>query len=125
MELSFTISLDDPLGLERIVIPVQSDSCNHFQCFDLEAYISFCVSRGTWNCPVCHGPASCQSLMRMRKFEQVLQDFPNAKLVCCHPDGTFSQHEAEAQMKYERSVTQKRKIKKERQSDASLSWTMI
>ncbi len=112
-ELSFTISLDDPLVLERIRIPVQGSLCNHFQCFDLETYVEFCLQRSTWNCPVCNLPAPHAKLFRYRSFMNVLDRFPDAKLVVCNPDGSYVAHDPEqAQGKYERSVVQKRKIQK-------------
>ena len=111
-EVSFTVSLDDPLGLERIRIPVMGHRCRHFQCFDLDTYLEFCSQRSTWNCPVCSAPTPQSSLFRLRSFMTVLEQFPDAKLVVCNPDGTFQEHEAETQGKYERSIEQKRKIVK-------------
>ena len=111
-EVSFTVSLDDPLGLERIRVPVMGQRCRHFQCFDLDTFLEFCSQRSTWNCPVCSAPTPQSSLFRLRSFMTVLEQFPDAKLVVCNPDGTFQEHEAETQGKYERSIEQKRKIVK-------------
>ncbi len=124
-ELSFTISLDDPLSLTRIVIPAQGPRCEHFQCFDLESFLQYSLEHSIWNCPVCNRPVPHKSLIRMQCFQRVLDNFPDTKQVICNPDGSFVAHEPEAQGKYERNITEKRKMIKAGKREAPVVQVLL
>nr|CDS29303.2 miz zinc finger family protein [Hymenolepis microstoma] len=73
-ENSFPTSLNCPLTLLRIRIPVKSRICTHVQCFDLVAFLKSVKCRPRWNCPVCKIAVPFRDLRRDELFEELLQD---------------------------------------------------
>ena len=59
------ISLIDPISLKLIASPVRGASCKHFDCFDLESFLSTrfdssspqCAKPEAFRCPICQGDA--------------------------------------------------------------------
>ncbi|KAI8445121.1 MIZ/SP-RING zinc finger-domain-containing protein, partial [Phakopsora pachyrhizi] len=51
---SSVISLNDPVVMSRIQIPIRSLKCSHLQCFDAEMFYMMMESTPTWLCPVCN-----------------------------------------------------------------------
>merc|ERR1711971_355330 len=47
------VSVEDPLSLCRIRIPIRGIDCCHPQCIDLTTYLSYCHNVGRWQCPIC------------------------------------------------------------------------
>lgn len=47
--------LVDPYAWTQIVTPVRGLKCNHGQCFDLKAYLTFMagMTNRNWRCPIC------------------------------------------------------------------------
>eukprot|EP00835_Amoeboradix_gromovi_P004341 NODE_332_length_10744_cov_0.374072.p2 type:complete len:552 gc:universal NODE_332_length_10744_cov_0.374072:2189-3844(+) len=50
----FNVSLNDPISLTRIQIPVLSSTCNHLQPFDLINFLIAQLQAPLFRCPVCH-----------------------------------------------------------------------
>ncbi|XP_060857920.1 uncharacterized protein LOC132935453 isoform X2 [Metopolophium dirhodum] len=50
---TFNFSLLCPINKSKMKLPVRSVKCNHFQCFDLQAFISLNEIEPTWLCPIC------------------------------------------------------------------------
>ncbi|CAN1778307.1 E4 SUMO-protein ligase PIAL2 [Linum perenne] len=48
------ISLNCPISLSRIKIPVKGSSCKHLQCFDFGNYVEINSKRPSWRCPHCN-----------------------------------------------------------------------
>lgn len=47
-----------PLSRKIITTPARSIKCEHNECFDLTAFLSFAYRNNAWNCPIC----SCKML---------------------------------------------------------------
>jgi hypothetical protein len=56
--ISETISLHDPVGLQRIKLPCRAFDCDHLQCFDFNVFISMNKDshskHGIFRCSVCN-----------------------------------------------------------------------
>ncbi|KAM7534697.1 hypothetical protein Aperf_G00000105858 [Anoplocephala perfoliata] len=70
----FPASLNCPLTLSRIRIPVRSINCSHLQCFDLMSYLSASRIRPRWSCPVCSISTPFRDLRRDEFFEELLRN---------------------------------------------------
>ena len=66
------MSLLCPLSEQRIVVPVRGRDCQHFECFDLDAYLSKGSKDGLWHCPICDQEVTTSSLNRDAFFEALL-----------------------------------------------------
>lgn len=49
------------LTIERIKTPVRGIFCSHYQCFDLNSFLTLINSSANprWICPICKQPAYC------------------------------------------------------------------
>lgn len=111
IETKYSVSLEDPIVRSRISTPVSGEHCNHFQCFDLETYLNSGTHNMCWNCPVCQRPTPVASLRVSRKFQELLEQFPDHSVVQCLADGVFVPFEPDKPtQKYVRSLAEKRKI---------------
>ncbi|KAF2450557.1 hypothetical protein P171DRAFT_403014 [Karstenula rhodostoma CBS 690.94] len=61
---TLNVTLFDPFSLSKICdVPVRSRACDHFDCFDLETFLSTrkrnaeCTVPDNWKCPICNGDA--------------------------------------------------------------------
>jgi hypothetical protein len=66
------VSLKCPITRERIVVPVRGRDCQHFECFDLDAYLSKGSGDGLWCCPLCKQDCSTSSLVKDEFFATLL-----------------------------------------------------
>ena len=65
------LSLMDPISLQLIKSPVRGADCKHFECFDLEAFLSTrydslspqCARPEAFRCPICGGDARPKVLL--------------------------------------------------------------
>ena len=58
---SVRIPLKCPLSFEMIRTPARGSACQHFECFDLHAFIELQTSSSKWKCPVC--ALTCKELV--------------------------------------------------------------
>jgi len=68
------VSLNCPLTIKRISIPVRGTSCHHPQCFDLRGYLRYCCVTGNWQCPVCTNPCQFKDLGIDEQMEKILKE---------------------------------------------------
>lgn len=91
MELSSTLSLKCPLGVQRIEVPCRSSKCQHLQCFDAFTFLSLNKNVQRWICPVCNRIMdSWDEIIVDGYCMDILKSTPkNLKNVNVHPDGKW------------------------------------
>jgi len=57
------VTLACPLGKMRMAAPCRPTTCDHLQCFDAHLFIQMNERKPTWQCPVCDGAATYDTLM--------------------------------------------------------------
>ncbi|KAJ1944057.1 E3 SUMO-protein ligase pli1, partial [Linderina macrospora] len=50
---SQSLSLNCPLSMTRMVLPVRTQHCKHAECFDAKSFIKSYENSMTWSCPHC------------------------------------------------------------------------
>ncbi|KAF2853646.1 hypothetical protein T440DRAFT_313612 [Plenodomus tracheiphilus IPT5] len=98
---NLSISLFDPFSASSIcAIPVRSKACAHFDCFDLETFLSTRprsgdVSRAdTWRCPICNADARPSQLIVDGFLEEVKGELESnglemTRVIVVGADGTW------------------------------------
>ncbi|KAF9144127.1 SUMO ligase siz1 [Mortierella sp. GBA39] len=91
MELSSTLSLKCPLGVQRIEVPCRSLKCQHLQCFDAFTFLSLNKNVQRWVCPVCNRIMdSWDEIIVDGYYMDILKSTPKSlKNVNVHPDGRW------------------------------------
>jgi MIZ/SP-RING zinc finger/MYND finger len=91
LEVEALVSLNCPLTLERLKIPVRGAACKHATCFELEDYIQFCQESHHWKCPICKQKVAFEELTVNQQLLKVLQTVDRSVTqIRLHQDGTFS-----------------------------------
>ncbi|GKT25717.1 hypothetical protein ADUPG1_013122 [Aduncisulcus paluster] len=78
-ECLLSLPLNCPLLRGRMVIPAKSTTCQHPTCFDLETFIEFSLSCGSWKCPCCFSTITYEMLRVDHDILEVLQNDKIAK----------------------------------------------
>ena len=81
------IPLIDPISLKLIASPVRGAMCKHFECFDLESFLSTrfdsmspqCAKPETFRCPICQGDARPMVLLHDDWQMSVLKQYTDAE----------------------------------------------
>ncbi|KAF9156822.1 SUMO ligase siz1 [Linnemannia schmuckeri] len=91
MELSSTLSLKCPLGVQRIEVPCRSSKCQHLQCFDAFTFLGINERVQRWTCPVCNRIMdSWEEVIVDGYCVDILESTPKSlKSVNVHPDGRW------------------------------------
>lgn len=96
-----TVSLIDPLSLERIQDPVRGEECDHDGAFDRNAFIeyytkqecrSFVQRKALWRCPICSRFCRANQLVKHAELAKVLRSpslSAEATWVYLMPTGDF------------------------------------
>lgn len=67
------ITLNDPLLMSRIDVPVKGIECVHAQVFDLDVFLEYSATNHCWNCPICSKPLPANQLFIDSKVENILK----------------------------------------------------
>jgi len=86
---SLKISLLCPLSRTKLVTPVRSRNCRHFQCFDLLSFLSMNEERPNWKCPICNSQISYDSLAVDRYFLEIVDNSGEANEIELLPNGDW------------------------------------
>ncbi|KAI8444569.1 PINIT domain-containing protein, partial [Phakopsora pachyrhizi] len=87
---SSVISLNDPVVMSRIQIPIRSLKCSHLQCFDAEMFYMMMESTPTWLCPVCNLKLKNEDITIDDYFATILKQVPKSiDSVTVESDGTW------------------------------------
>ncbi|KAF8948724.1 SUMO ligase siz1 [Haplosporangium gracile] len=91
MELSSTLSLKCPLGVQRIEVPCRSSKCQHLQCFDAFTFLGINEHVQRWTCPVCNRIMdSWEEIIVDGYYMDILKSTPKSlKNVNVRPDGRW------------------------------------
>ena len=81
------LSLIDPISLQLIKIPVRGAGCKHFECFDLESFLStrhdtaspHCAKPEAFRCPICGGDARPKVLLHDDWQSSILASYTAAE----------------------------------------------
>lgn len=85
------VSLNDPYSLVRIVIPIKSITCTHYQCFDAESYLRYSKDIAYWQCSVCFSNIEFESLRIDKLFSKMLEESaPDVDNITILPNGEWS-----------------------------------
>ncbi|XP_063715800.1 E3 SUMO-protein ligase PIAS2-like isoform X2 [Symsagittifera roscoffensis] len=83
-------SLNCPLGVCRMTMPVRSKQCSHVQCFDAQFYVKMNEKRPAWQCPVCGKEAPFSELMLDGYFLEVLDSSTyECTEIYCYDNGSW------------------------------------
>ncbi|XP_075245188.1 E3 SUMO-protein ligase PIAS2-like isoform X2 [Convolutriloba macropyga] len=84
------ISLNCPLGVCRMTLPVRSKQCTHVQCFDATFYVKMNEKRPCWQCPVCGKDAPFSELVLDGYFIEVLDSSTyDCTEIFCYDNGSW------------------------------------
>ncbi|KAL8503447.1 hypothetical protein ACS0TY_022261 [Phlomoides rotata] len=84
------ISLNCPISMGRIKIPVKGRSCNHITCFDFYNYVEINSTRPNWRCPSCNKPTSFSDIRLDQNMVKVLKKVnPNVMTIIFYPNGSW------------------------------------
>jgi len=86
---SLKISLLCPLSRTKLVTPVRSHTCRHFQCFDLFSFLSMHEERLNWKCPICNSQISYDSLVVDRYFLEIVDGSGGESEIELLPNGDW------------------------------------
>jgi hypothetical protein len=84
------VSLQDPISLARIQIPVRGNSCKHSACFDLATFIRFVKNlEEHGKCPFCDSSLLVDDLYVDPLFKLILRDCKQNH-AAINPDGSWA-----------------------------------
>jgi hypothetical protein len=98
---TLNITMFDPFSLSKMCsIPVRSQACEHFDCFDLETFlatrsrIADSTVPDNWKCPICNGDARPQHLivdgfMQEVRSELEKHGLANTRAIIMSEDGSW------------------------------------
>jgi len=78
---TYNLTLLCPINKSKMKLPVKSIKCNHFQCFDLQAFLSSNKIEPTWLCPICTKPCILADL-KIDSFLSFIIDSINLPKTC-------------------------------------------
>ncbi|XP_042024993.1 E4 SUMO-protein ligase PIAL2-like [Salvia splendens] len=91
IEGSSRISLNCPISLARIKIPVKGISCKHIQCFDLDNFVDMNSRRPSWRCPHCNQHVCFSDIRIDQKMVKILKEVrPNVSDIIVSSDGSWN-----------------------------------
>lgn len=91
-----SVSLKDPLTMQRIKIPARGRFCNHLGCFDLETFLKYQreAKNAQWKCVLCYtGPLTLKQIVVDKWMEEILdhcKDLSSVHKVDVFEDGKYT-----------------------------------
>lgn len=68
-----SMSIRCPLTTALIRVPARSRHCEHLQCMELSAVLSYCIRSNLWNCPICAQPLKPEDFLVHHRLQEWLQ----------------------------------------------------